>query len=295
MYHGVYPDSDSSSIDAEDLPYAVSLSEFTHQLDLLTERNVGLYGSGSGRSPDVVITFDDGHVSNLRLAAPKLVERNLAAYFFITSDFIGQRRHFMSADELAALSNLPDLCIGSHGKTHRFFDDMSSEESLHELIESRQTLENLCQSACRSISFPGGRFSPETLRQLTKAGYSQWFGSDIGLVEAQRWQKRNDLENAACNASAGEPINEDPSRGLVKLGDSGLKDRWFLNAQSGFTPLERIAVRRNTRREEFRRMIAQEPAYFRRQRLNGQVKHLVRRVIGNRLYHGLYKSFASSQ
>lgn len=271
MYHGLFPDDDTSTIDAEDLPYALSVSDFTRQLDLLAKHKVGLYAVG--QAPDIILSFDDGHVSNLSLAAPLLQERDLSAYFFITSNFIDQRKFFMSSAELSELSRMNGMCIGSHGMSHRFFDDLSREESLEELVGSRQKLEAICQSACQSISFPGGRFSPDTLRQLDDAGYTQWFGSEIGLVSPSR------LDGGAAS---------------IPVADSDtLENRWRLRAQHALQPLERVAIRRNTQLDEFRRIIVQDPAYFRRKRLNSQVKLLARRVIGNRLYHGLYKSLSA--
>ena len=269
MYHGIFPDADTRAIDAEDLPYAVSVSDFTRQLDELAQRKVGLYNDEM--SPDVVISFDDGHASNLQLAAPLLKERELAAYFFITTDFIGKRSGFMSRDELQELSMMTGMCIGSHGMTHRFFDDMTEAEAINELTGSREELETICQSTCQSISFPGGRFTQAVLDQVIAAGYTQVFGSEIGLIGAERWE--------------GQPLQNHDKRQM--------DDRWQLAGQCGFEPLERVAIRRNTQIPEFQRIIAQEKVYFRRKQFNSHVKHLARRIIGNRLYHGLYKSIAA--
>ena len=269
MYHGIFPDANTRAIDAEDLPYAVSVSDFTHQLDELAKQKVGLY---SGEMiPDIVISFDDGHASNLQLAAPLLKERQLAAYFFITTDFIGKRSGFMSRDELQELSMMPGMCIGSHGMTHRFFDDMTKAEASNELLGSREELETICQSACRSISFPGGRFTQAVLQQVTAAGYTQVFGSEIGLIDAERWE----------------------GKALQQHNLEDIDDRWQLVGQRGFQPLERVAIRRNTQMPEFQRIISQDKMYFRRKKFNSRVKHLARRIIGNRLYHGLYKSIAA--
>ncbi len=290
MYHSVFPDNDTSAIDAEDLPYALSLSDFTQQLDLLAERNVGLFANAG--MPQVVISFDDGHVSNLQLAAPLLQERNLSAYFFITSEFIGQRAHFMSADELFELSQLPGMCIGSHGMTHRFFDDMSADESVGELTGSRVALEAICGSACRSISFPGGRFSPGTLQQLKMAGYHQWFGSEVGIIKQGAIQYES--ATSAQSHEAGKIALHAPAMAAdTSVLDQPLADRWQLGLQHSLPPLERVAIRRNTQLHEFRRIIGQDSAWFRRKRFNSQVKHLARRVLGNRFYHGLYKSFSA--
>ena len=276
MYHDIFPDNDTHAVDAEDLPYALSVSDFTRQLDALAERSVGLYNDES--LPEVVITFDDGHISNLQLAAPLLQERNLSAYFFITTGFIDTRPYFMSSTELAELSKLPGMCIGSHGVTHRFFDDMSAEESVNELTKSREFLENVSQSACTSISFPGGRYTKETLQQLRGAGYSQWFGSEIGMVSAEQ-----------LHQGSGNIVQEQPS---LSQGDHS-ENRWNLVSQCKNEPLERVAIRRNTQYEEFHRIISADRQYFQKKRLNSQVKHFARRLIGNRLYHGLYKSFSA--
>lgn len=291
MYHSIFPDNDYSAIDAEDLPYAVSVSDFTRQLDLLTEKNVALFSEG--KSPEVVISFDDGHASNLHLAAPLLLERGLPAYFFITSNFIGKRKHFMTADELTELSQIPGMCIGSHGMTHRFFDDMSNEESEVELLESRQALEALCGSACRSISFPGGRYLPQTLTQLTAAGYTQWFDSEIGLIDVDKLMDASMDLHTVHNAADVTTPDESLSQQQSADGNPERKDRWSLIRQCDLTPLQRVAVRRNTQIEEFSLIINQESAYFRRKHLISKIKHSARRILGNRLYHGLYKSIAA--
>lgn len=290
MYHSVFPDNDHSSVDAEDLPYAVKLSDFKQQLDALAEQKTGLFTHDC--TPDVVITFDDGHASNLQLAAPLLQERQLSAYFFITSQFIGQRAHFMSADELRELSHLPGMCIGSHGMTHRFFDDMSVDESVAELTGSRLALEAICGSACRSISFPGGRFASSTLEQLAASGYQQWFGSQIGVVDANAFQGKSESITRSTNPDTLElqaSVGEVDSQAAVQA----LTDRWQLCHQSSPQPLQRVAIRCSTQLDEFRRIISRDPAWFRRKHFNSQVKQITRQVLGNRLYHGLYKSISA--
>jgi len=269
MYHALFPDGDCGAVDIEDQPYAVSVSDFTRQMDMLANHRVGLYANRD--CPDIVITFDDGHASNLQLAAPLLVERGLSAYFFVTTDFIGKRSGFMNEAELGELSDMPGMCIGSHGVTHRFFDDMSTEESIRELVTSRQILESICSSSCRSMSLPGGRFARSTLPQFSEAGYTQWFGSAIGLVSSEIWQ----ADSAAGQAGATQ------------------SDRWQLSQQNSRHPLSRVAIRANTQVSEFQRIIDADESYFRGKRIKSQLKHAVRRLIGNRIYHGLYTSFAA--
>ena len=46
MYHALYLGSDTSSIDPEDLPYAVSEAEFAAQMQCLAVRQTGLFRVG---------------------------------------------------------------------------------------------------------------------------------------------------------------------------------------------------------------------------------------------------------
>lgn len=280
MYHAIFADGDTSNVDAEDLPYALSVSEFTRQLDALASKPVGLFNANSINQnclstedqqasevfDQIVITFDDGHLSNLSLAAPLLRERNLPAYFFITSDFINKRPGFLTNEELSELSDMPGVCIGSHGRTHRFFDEMSETDTAEELLSSRLKLESWTGKTVASMSFPGGRFKRQTLAQMAKHGYVQWFGSTIGLVNDRQFLPSSDLHTGETHG---------------------------LRVQSDQRPINRLAIRRSTQMTEFQRMINQDNRYYRNAQRISRVKHLAQRFLGNRLYHGLYKSISA--
>lgn len=260
MYHALYRGEDTSAIDQEDLPYAVSEEAFIQQLDSLQNKRVGQFDQTE--SPDVVITFDDGHLSNLEIAAPLLLERGLSALFFVTSGFIGKRAGFMDREQLATLAAMPGMLIGGHGVTHRFLDDLDERECRAELQESREQLALMSGQECRSISFPGGRYNENTLNLLKDTGYWQWFGSEIGTVEPVQSFLPDEVR----------PVNDQQ-----------------LLVQNRRRPLERVAIRRSTTLEEFARMIGPDDAYYRDHQRRSQAKALLRRVLGNRLYHGLYK------
>lgn len=266
MYHALFADDDMSGIAVEDRPYAVSRTQFAHQLDALRDKKVGLIDSTMSDLPDIVVTFDDGHASNLSIAAPLLEERELSAYFFITSGYIDNRAGFMNCSELRELGQKSGMCIGSHGVSHRYFDDMSESEARAELEQSRSVLTEHSGSACCCFSFPGGRYNQKTISLARAAGYRQVFGSEI-----------NTIDKSAFNVSI----------------DSEPLDKCSLQHQSSSRPIERIAIRRNTQIDEYTRIIDQDPAYFRRKKRQSRVKATIRRALGNRLYHGIYKSISA--
>ena len=57
--------------------------------------------------------------------------------------------------------------------------------------------------------------------------------------------------------------------------------------------LDRVAIRNGTSLADFSRIIDVDARYYTAQRSKQQLKWLARRVLGNRLYHGLYQSFSS--
>jgi len=213
MYHALYKGEDTSRIDAEDLPYAVSEKNFIQQLDFLREKNVGLLDSNTSTLPDVVMTFDDGHISNFDIAMPLLAERGMNAYLFITSDFVGRRPHFCHAHHLQKMSEA-GMVIGSHGKTHLFFDDLSGADAECELAHSKAQLSDQC-------------------------------GAEVGIL------KHSDL--------------------------------------TAIQPLKRVAIRRGTSLNEFSNIVNADPIYYVVQKGKQNAKSLVKRALGNRLYHDLYR------
>ncbi len=248
MYHGLYDGEDTSRIDAEDLPYAVSKHNFVQQLDRMQNKSVGLLDEKAGEMPEVVITFDDGHISNFDIAMPLLAERGLSAYLFITGDYVGKRAHFCHASHLKKIAENGNV-IGSHGMTHRFFDDLDDEQAECELRQSMQQLSDQCGQPVQSISYPGGRYNNRTLELSRQSGYAQIFGSEVGTL------KQSDL--------------------------------------TAIPPLSRVAIRRGTTLDEFDRIINADTAYYAMAKTKHKAKSLVKRTLGNRLYHGLYKSISA--
>jgi len=249
MYHALHPDNDLSAIDVEDQPYAVSVSTFETHMALLQEYSVGLLSDNpSDTQPDVVLTFDDGHVSNLELALPVLQRYNLSAYFFVTTDFIESRDNHCRPEQLKAFTDA-GMVVGSHGQTHQFLADLSDEAATAELVNSRRTLESWLDQPVTTISYPGGRYTKHTMAAAREAGYRQIFDSRFAPVSA------TDL--ASTDA------------------------------------LPRVAIRRSTTDDEFESMIKKSPSYYRQVQRTQWFKQSVKRVLGNRLYHGLYRSISA--
>ena len=193
MYHALYANErELADIDTADRPYAVSVAEFKAQLDVLRQAGIALLDPASltrqvPASGGTVLTFDDGHGSNHRHALPELLSRNARAAFFATSDFIGRRRGFCNWAELREMAQA-GMTIGSHGCTHRFFDDLDEDQAYAEFADAKAAIEQHVGVAVDQMSFPGGRHTHAQLALGRQAGYRLLHTSAIGSHPARPFQ-----------------------------------------------------------------------------------------------------------
>lgn len=125
----------------------------------------------------LVMTFDDGHVSDYEIALPILDSFSFRAEFFITTRRIGEPG-YLDASQIRALA-AAGMGIGSHGATHTFLNDLSPAAAKTEMVESRESLEAILGAPVNALSFPGGRRPNEPL--ITEAGYAWGCDSRPGL------------------------------------------------------------------------------------------------------------------
>jgi peptidoglycan/xylan/chitin deacetylase (PgdA/CDA1 family) len=187
MYHALYDSEDQlNALTSDERPYAVRLDVFERQLQALRDRGVTLLspmalGDQASAPPrSVVITFDDGQVSNFTLALPALQRARAQAAFFVTTDFVG-RPGYLSWQQVRALAEA-GMTVGSHGHTHRFLDDLSDSDLRFELKRSGELLADATGRPTTTLSFPGGRFDARTLTIARELGYEWFYTSEIGRV-----------------------------------------------------------------------------------------------------------------
>lgn len=155
-------------------------SEYSYVIDeAMFERHMVLFArlrrEGNSLSPE--LTFDDGHISNLRVAAPILAAHELKARVFITAGWTGKRPDFMGWSEVRELAAAGHP-IGAHGWSHKLLTHCSDAELETELKTARLTLEDGLGAAVTTMSLPGGRADARVLAACRRHGYSQIFTSE---------------------------------------------------------------------------------------------------------------------
>ncbi|MBS0514175.1 MAG: polysaccharide deacetylase family protein [Proteobacteria bacterium] len=203
MYHGIH--ADASSRGRYEPVYSVTAQAFSAQIDWLLAQGYrsvrldDLCGDDARGGKRVVITFDDGDVSNFEVALPLLRERGFVAEFFVTSDFIGTDGMLTSAD-VRALS-AAGMGVQSHGRTHRYLEDLAPGDLDEELSFSRQVLEQVTGKAVDALALPGGRGGERERLVAQRLGYRYLLNSEPGPNRG--WHADSYLQRLAVTRGMG--------------------------------------------------------------------------------------------
>jgi peptidoglycan/xylan/chitin deacetylase (PgdA/CDA1 family) len=128
----------------------------------------------------IMITFDDGYLDNFENAYLPLMEHNMRATWFITTNVIGSHAHWMGEfDEMRMLTeeHLAEMTsngmeIGSHTCSHPDLTSLAYTEQLKELQRSREQLEDIVDQPVTSLAYPFGRYNTDSLQAAEKSGYT---------------------------------------------------------------------------------------------------------------------------
>jgi peptidoglycan/xylan/chitin deacetylase (PgdA/CDA1 family) len=153
-----------------------NVEPFQHLLDRISR-------SETTPNANILITFDDGNVSDVLVALPELVKRRLTATFFICAGRVGTRDYVdepMIRDLLAA-----GMHIGSHGMYHRNWRNLRDADLNVEIKDARKQLENITRNCIDTISIPFGSYDHRVLTLLRRENWKCIFTSDGGTSHPQ--------------------------------------------------------------------------------------------------------------
>jgi peptidoglycan/xylan/chitin deacetylase (PgdA/CDA1 family) len=140
-----------------------------------------------GNGCRVAITFDDGYLDNLEVAAPILSELGLPFTVFVTSEFVRSgKAGFLSPTALRVLAELPGAQIGAHGANHVALTQCDDTTLRKELTSSRNYLEDVLGCEVRTLAYPYGAADRRVRHAALAAGYFLGACSQAGINAAAR-------------------------------------------------------------------------------------------------------------
>lgn len=127
---------------------------------------------------ETYITFDDGNLSDLEIAAPLLEARGMTAQFFVLSDRIGQPGS-LAPDHIRTL-HAAGHGIGSHGAAHVDWKTLDDAGRTAEMDTARAAIAEVTGTPVEAAAIPFGRYDAGVLRALRARGYARVYSSDGG-------------------------------------------------------------------------------------------------------------------
>lgn len=155
----------------------LSVDAFERSLDRLAELDPSRSKIG--------ITFDDGNISDIEIALPRLLARKLTARFFVLAGRLDAPQ-FLSSSDLKELRRA-GMKIGTHGVNHVDWRFASDQVLDRELNDSRTQISGALGEPIDEIAVPYGAYDRRVLRWLLRSRYAAVFTSDGGSCASKGW------------------------------------------------------------------------------------------------------------
>jgi peptidoglycan/xylan/chitin deacetylase (PgdA/CDA1 family) len=160
--------------------YALACQDLEGHLQVAAQ----LQRAVGSRAP-LVLSFDDGHISNYISALPLLEKYACKAVFFVIVGRIGHSSDFMTWGQLRELVALGHQ-VCAHGWSHRFLTGCSDSELRTELVRSKQELERRLGVPVQALSAPHGRWDNRVAARCAEAGYRLLYTSSPWAAARRR-------------------------------------------------------------------------------------------------------------
>lgn len=164
-----------------------------NELDYWVSREQFLFVLDRARlCSNLIITVDDGNLSDVQVALPALLDRGVKAHFFICAGRLG-RPGFLADADVRSLK-AAGMTVGSHGMHHRRWSALAASELREEIEGAKLRLEDTVQAPVDTVAVPFGEYNRRVLMAVRRARFSRVFTSDQGHASADAWlQPRNTI------------------------------------------------------------------------------------------------------
>lgn len=227
--------------------YSVREADFAAQLELIKKKGIPVvsleelvqndYKRKRWHRHVVLITFDDGYLTDYETAFPLLKRYNFPATFFITTQNQHAENRWEQWREMAAAG----FTLGSHTVSHPCLTDLPLNQIRQELQESKQLIEAKTNQEVNYFAPPFGRYNEKVIAAAQEAGYEAMLTTKVGvnsfkadLFQLKRWTVRR----TTTLSDFEKMLNREPRALLTKQMRSQVLDSGKLILGTG--PFEKI-------------------------------------------------------
>jgi peptidoglycan/xylan/chitin deacetylase (PgdA/CDA1 family) len=144
------------------------------------------HGAAQPTPGTAVLTFDDGWLDGLTVAAPLLESLGVRGTFFVCPGLwgnhdlrMGEAGRVLTEEQARALA-ATGMDLGAHSLTHPDLRTLDDAALRVELVESKAAVEALTVRPCRSFAYPSGWHDARVRRAVASAGFDVAFGFSSG-------------------------------------------------------------------------------------------------------------------
>jgi peptidoglycan/xylan/chitin deacetylase (PgdA/CDA1 family) len=191
-FHGI--GDPHNNVEAGERPYWIDAGDMRRIFKRVAELPKRVDPTKDGL-PEILITFDDGNLSDLTLALPELVKNNLKATFFVCVGRMNDPHYLNKAGILELLK--AGMTIGNHGMYQRNLTTLSERELEFEIDEAGKRLSDVTGNSISEVAIPYGAYNRRVLNWLQAKPLTGIFTSDRGFTSnEQRIKSRESITNA---------------------------------------------------------------------------------------------------
>jgi peptidoglycan/xylan/chitin deacetylase (PgdA/CDA1 family) len=176
--------------------------------------------------PSTRLSFDDSNASDIEIALPALLKRNLRADFFVIAGRLGLPGSLSEADVVELRQH--GMGIGSHGMSHVSWRRMDAPTRHAEMVAAREILSTVLGAPVDEAACPRGQYDRGALKALRHNGYTRVFTSDRRPANPSSWlQPRYSVRSHDTAESMRAEVLPGPGlAGMVRGSAVGLVKRW---------------------------------------------------------------------
>jgi peptidoglycan/xylan/chitin deacetylase (PgdA/CDA1 family) len=204
-FHGINPQpaASNSPMDPATRRYVITPDHFKQVMNMISPEKCCTVSEyvGNQEGDWLILTFDDGSISDFEVGFPTLKERGINATFFVTVENIGLSG-YTTVTHLKEMAET-GMEIGSHGLTHQYLTTMTRSEAIREIRESKDRLEQTTGTKVVSFAPVGGHYKKWMEECAYEAGYRMFAtmvpgrtsgGRDVVLLKRNHIQSHHGID-----------------------------------------------------------------------------------------------------